>query len=457
MSARAFVGLGSNLGDRLANLAGACRRLAALPSSRLVRTSAVYETAPVGLSDQPWFYNAVAELETELDPLLRQCLAVEAEFGRRRDAGGPRWGPRPLDLDLLLAGDLVVSGPDLVLPHPRLAERAFVLVPLAELDPGLMLPVGRRVGELLDALMPGQALRPAADPLWPPGAPAPAAPAAAGRGADPPVTAGAVGPWLEVTGRLGRPWLWRPEVGSTNDWARDLVRAGAPEGTACAAEVQTRGRGRLGRGWVSPPGGLWLSVVLRPPAGRADLPQLGLVAAVALAEAVEAVTGLSPAIKWPNDLLVDGGKAAGILVEGAPDQGWVVLGTGVNCNVSPDALPGGLALPATALVLRTGDTVARGRLAGTFLNRLEEGYRAWLEAGFGWCRAAYQRRLAWSGREVVARGPAGTWRGRLEGVDGAGRAVLSTPEGTRYLQAGELSLRRSSAGAGSPTTGGEPS
>ncbi len=131
---RAFVGLGANLGDREATI----RRAAELLGTH--RLSSIRETEPWGYADQPMFLNAVAELDTDLSPraLLDRLLELERELGRTRD--GPRFGPRTIDLDLLLFGDDVVDEPGLTVPHPRLHERLFVLEPLHELDPGLHVP-----------------------------------------------------------------------------------------------------------------------------------------------------------------------------------------------------------------------------------------------------------------------------------------------------------------------------
>ncbi len=129
---RAFLALGSNLGDRLAHLRGA---VAAMPD--VVGVSRVYETAPVGGPEQGQYLNAVVELDTDLTPreLLDLCHRLEDAAGRVR---AERWGPRTLDVDVLLVGDVVVDEPDLQVPHPRLWERAFVLVPLADLAPELV-------------------------------------------------------------------------------------------------------------------------------------------------------------------------------------------------------------------------------------------------------------------------------------------------------------------------------
>lgn len=134
---RVLVGLGSNLDDPRGQVARALRELDAIAQTRVVRHSSLYRSEPWGLADQPAYVNAAAELATALDAraLLSQLLAIERAHGRRRD--GTRWGPRTLDLDLLAYDDLRIDEPELVLPHPRLGERAFVLMPLAEIDPTL--------------------------------------------------------------------------------------------------------------------------------------------------------------------------------------------------------------------------------------------------------------------------------------------------------------------------------
>jgi 2-amino-4-hydroxy-6-hydroxymethyldihydropteridine diphosphokinase len=149
---RAYVGLGANLGDREGTIRRALELLAAEEGIQVVAVSTLRETKPVGYADQPDFLNGAAALETELPPraLLERLLAVELALGRVRGAG-PRFGPRVVDLDLLLYGDEVVDEPGLTLPHPRLDERRFALEPLQELDPELRLPDGRAVRNLLGA------------------------------------------------------------------------------------------------------------------------------------------------------------------------------------------------------------------------------------------------------------------------------------------------------------------
>lgn len=153
----AYLGLGSNVGDRLANLRAAARLLDASDGVAVVARSSVYETEPVGeVSSQRDFYNAVVKVESELEPhdLLGVCKGVERELGRA--PGGPRHGPRPIDVDVLLIEDLELADERLTVPHPEIANRRFVLAPLLELEPALTLPGGRSLAQALARLREGQ-------------------------------------------------------------------------------------------------------------------------------------------------------------------------------------------------------------------------------------------------------------------------------------------------------------
>lgn len=145
---RVYLSLGSNAGDRRQMLERALARLEASGQVIVLRQSSLYETEPVGKTDQPWFYNLVAEIQTRLTPheLLDLAQAVERDLGRTRDV---RWGPRTVDIDIVLYGGEQVSTPRLAVPHPEMARRRFVLLPLVEIAPDLALPDGRRVDALL--------------------------------------------------------------------------------------------------------------------------------------------------------------------------------------------------------------------------------------------------------------------------------------------------------------------
>ena len=155
---RAFLGLGSNLGDRRENLLRALRLLRDSGQAKIVRVSSIYETDPVGHTDQPRFYNLVAEAQTSLDPyqLLALIRRIETDMGRRRRI---RFGPRLIDIDILLCGEETVASRDLQVPHPRMLERAFVILPLAEVAPDLGLPNGETARALAARLAKEQPIR----------------------------------------------------------------------------------------------------------------------------------------------------------------------------------------------------------------------------------------------------------------------------------------------------------
>ena len=162
---RAVIALGTNLGDRAANLVNAMEGIRLL--GRVVASSSVYETAPQGMVDQEPFYNAVVLVETELDPaeLVGRLLEIEREMGRVR---GPRWGPRLIDLDLILYGDRTVRTPSVEVPHPRYRHRRFVLAPLVEVWPDARDPDGTPVADLLEGVS-DQMVAPVTVPGWPHG------------------------------------------------------------------------------------------------------------------------------------------------------------------------------------------------------------------------------------------------------------------------------------------------
>jgi BirA family biotin operon repressor/biotin-[acetyl-CoA-carboxylase] ligase len=221
---------------------------------------------------------------------------------------------------------------------------------------------------------------------------------------------------------LGAPRLHLRRTGSTNDRARALAGAGAPHGTLVTAAEQTAGRGRQGRAWSAPPGAaLLMSLVLRDPPRL-----LPLAAAVAVAE----VVGPSAQIKWPNDVLLDGGKVAGILAESRPQERWAVLGIGLNVAVSLDDLPSGVRARAATMGLRPRDVE-------TVLVRLLSTLGRTLELDPPDLLAAWTARDALRGEDVAwAQGC-----GRATGIDGDGRLVVELPGGGRTtLDAGEVHL-----------------
>lgn len=237
---------------------------------------------------------------------------------------------------------------------------------------------------------------------------------------------------------------WLARVDSTQQVARDLARRGAAEGTAVVAEEQTAGRGRLGRTWHSPPGeNLYCSVVLRPPRAPAEVPQIALVTGVAVAAAVEEATGRRPAIKWPNDVLLEGKKVAGILteMESEIDRVHHVI-TGIGVNLNTRRFPRELREKASSLLLLTGRPVDRARFAAGLLAALEARYGRYLAVGFASVRTEWESYSCLTGTEVRVQGPGGEVAGRVLGLDDDGALRLRGPGGgiTRVV-AGEVTVR----------------
>jgi BirA family biotin operon repressor/biotin-[acetyl-CoA-carboxylase] ligase len=253
----------------------------------------------------------------------------------------------------------------------------------------------------------------------------------------------------ELVPRLTGRWrdvVWRAELDSTQRLARERARAGAPEGTIVIAEAQTAGRGRLGRSWHSPPGtNLYCTVLVRPPRPPAVVPQLALVAGVAVADAVRETIARAPSIKWPNDVLVDGRKVAGILteMEGEAERvTFVLIGIGVNVNLKAAAFPEELAQTATSLRVASGAAVDRMAFAARLLAALEARYGQFLAGGFAAIRPAFEATAFLTGREVRVSGADAALRGRVSGVDDDGALLLVTDTGgTTRVLAGEVTLR----------------
>lgn len=237
--------------------------------------------------------------------------------------------------------------------------------------------------------------------------------------------------------------VW-PELGSTNDEARRLARAGAPEGTLVIAEHQAAGRGRLGRRWEAPPGSsLLLSLVFRPTLAPSQSQRLTMICGLAIVEAVETTTGLAVGLKWPNDVVAGGAKLGGILAElELRDQAiaHAVVGLGLNVNVGPGELPGDLMQPATSLAQLLGMSVPRLPLLQAFLRSVERRTLA-LAAGHS-PHEEWAARLVTLGQEVTVSDGGSTFRGRAEGVNPDGALLVRRADGhLETVLAGDVTLR----------------
>ncbi|MEW6172394.1 MAG: biotin--[acetyl-CoA-carboxylase] ligase [Bacillota bacterium] len=317
-----------------------------------------------------------------------------------------------------------------------------------------------------------------------------------------------------LTGAFGRPYHYHGVLSSTNDRAKELAHAGAVEGTVVAAEEQTGGRGRRGRLWHSPHGGLWFSLILRPTvalqntltlverqpcdfrqsnsekfpeaaknkhsaeseAGRrgaytevrehrtasltklgavlqqpptvspAEIHTLSLLVSLAVVQGVEELLGIRPDLKWPNDIILDGRKAGGVLVEisaEAEQVHYAVAGVGLNVNIT--FFPEELEAFATSLKIYTEKETCRARLLGVILKTLENSYFRWCREGFAPFLKDYKERLCCLEKEVVVDDAGRVFGGVVLDVEAGGRLVLGLPDGkTIHLSGGEVTVREGS-------------
>jgi len=236
------------------------------------------------------------------------------------------------------------------------------------------------------------------------------------------------------TKRFGRIVLFLREVGSTNDFAKELAGYGAAEGTVVVAETQTAGRGRLDRGWISPKGGMWFSVILRPELKPAEATKLVFVAGLAVTEILQELYGLGVETKWPNDVLVDGRKVCGILAEmntTGQNVNFVVLGIGVNANFdAKKALPEELWESVTSLQNELGRKVRLEELFRTLLEKLDNNYELFLKEGFRPVLETWKNYAGFLGHHVEIMSETEKLCGLALDVDQEGALVLRLENGT---------------------------
>lgn len=236
------------------------------------------------------------------------------------------------------------------------------------------------------------------------------------------------------------------EVASTNDVAKKFAVSGAEEGTVIIAETQTGGRGRVGRGWFSPKGGVWFSIILRPEVGPEDALRLTLTTAVAVARVIKKTLRLNCEIKWPNDVLIKGKKVCGILTEMTTSGKiveFVVLGVGINANVSVDSFPEHLRNSATSLKEELGEEVSRERFLQALLEELERYYQMFTRREFDLILEEWRELAKFLGShlEVVSCGE--KLVGLAVDVDQTGALLIKTRDGkVRRVVSGDISLRK---------------
>ena len=232
---------------------------------------------------------------------------------------------------------------------------------------------------------------------------------------------------------------------STNIQARRLAEAHAPHGTLVVSDRQDGGKGRRGRSWASPSGvGIWMSLILRPEIAPSSASMLTLAAALAVREGIREETGLSPLIKWPNDLVLNGMKICGILTEMSTELMEIqYVITGIGINVNQREFPPEIRDTATSLSLEAGRSFRRSSLIAAILKAFEKDYEAFLKTGdLSLLLEEYNACLVNRGKEVCILDPSGEYRAVAEGIDENGSLLVTLPDGTRReIISGEVSVR----------------
>ncbi len=248
------------------------------------------------------------------------------------------------------------------------------------------------------------------------------------------------------TKNFGRKIVFLREITSTNDFAKKLANYGADEGTVVLAEKQSAGKGRLGRTWISPHGGLYFSIILKPEIRVSDAVKLVFVASLAVAETLRDLYGLKVETKWPNDVMVDNKKVCGILAE-MSSMGehlkFVVLGIGVNANFNVrETFPEELQKSVISLHDVLGKKVKREQIFKKLLEKLENLYTCFLQGGFVQILEEWKKLASFLGRQVEVLSDSQKWTGTALNVEEDGSLILKLDDGTvkRFLS-GDITLR----------------
>ena len=244
------------------------------------------------------------------------------------------------------------------------------------------------------------------------------------------------------TSLFGSEILVFPELDSTNSHAVNFARTGQTEGTAIIAERQSKGKGRLGRTWISPEGGLYCSIILRPPVTLQEAPEITLFGAVSLCHLLSKTFGLAAQVRWPNDILIGQKKVAGILTELEAEQDrvhFVILGIGINCNTALNLLPE----TATSIAEELGKPVSRTVVARELLRSLESFYTLWLEKGFSEIANLWRQHSSILGKIVRVRFRDDNLEGVATDIDEQGALIIRLDNGImKKVTAGDVTLLR---------------
>ncbi|MEM3579759.1 MAG: biotin--[acetyl-CoA-carboxylase] ligase [Candidatus Bathyarchaeia archaeon] len=245
---------------------------------------------------------------------------------------------------------------------------------------------------------------------------------------------------------IGKYIFFAHEVGSTNDWAKELAELGAPEGTVAVAETQTSGRGRPGRKWLSPKGGLWFSIILKPKLKPPETIKLVFLAGLAVAETLRELFGLKVETKWPNDVLVNGRKVCGILSEMktiGEKVDYTIIGVGVNANIDVEKeFPRELSETATSIQKALGRKISLEELFKALLEKMDNLYQIFLKEGFTPILKEWKSFAYFLGCRVEVCGDGERFEGIASDVDRDGALVLKLENGSvKRVFVGDLSIK----------------
>lgn len=251
----------------------------------------------------------------------------------------------------------------------------------------------------------------------------------------------------KIKGNIGREIFFYKTVGSTNTIAAGLAEKGAAEGLVVLADSQKKGKGRLGRSWVSPPGvNIYMSIIMRPAIDPKDVTLLTITAAVGCTIALRRTTGINVTIKWPNDLIISGKKLGGILTEMKTDsEGKIsaIIGIGINVNVDINMFPLDVRKIATSVKNETGIPYPRTEIIAEILNEIDKWYRILKGRGKKLLLSEWQRLTSTLGREVKVTVDKETFTGLAESLDDKGMLILRLPSGElKRISAGDLTILR---------------
>ena len=405
------------MGDREKYLREAVRLISEIAGTTVLGVSSIYETLPVGFTDQDKFLNAVVRLATTLPPheLLGQTQKIELELERTREI---KWGPRTIDIDILLFGNEKIVDDRLTIPHPLMFGRAFVMVPLRE----VYMESGSIEGKALPDVDGIKLYR--QDSLF----------------------GGIV---HNSNNAIGCKIIHMDEVDSTNSYAKELAIAGASHGTAIIAQRQTQGRGRNGNEWNSSSNdGLWFSLILRPDFGKADINLITLLMAVSVVEAIYAysATKIKCGIKWPNDIILDNKKVCGILCEanfhGNKPQ-FVIAGIGININ--QEDFQKELVNKAISLKMHTGfsyDPCNKLEIFNEVVKTADRHYIRFLKGNTEELMAEYRKHCITIGKQIKLIENEHEILCYAQGIEENGNLVVRHYDGKlQEVSAGEVSVR----------------